>query len=887
MAVRVNENRMITRENATKAVFTALTAGVAGSCLLPPLSLAAEIEEIVVTARKKTETLQDIGVTVVTTSEEDLVNQRINSMSDYVLLSPSIALGGQGPGQGDLYIRGAATDKINIGVSESQGTAPNVALYLDEQPVTAGGRNLDVYMADMARIEVLPGPQGTLYGSSSQAGTVRMITNKPDITGIDAGFNGSSSRTSGGGPSSKLEAMINLPVSDSMAFRAVLFSDKQGGWIDNVTANWTPNPEINPALPSRDGIQFVPIGGSATAHQFADGSYAEPGKTYPVQYQTYNNEAFVKDDQNSAEYNGYRIGASWDVHEDWDLLLQHFQQTLSVEGTFRYDPEVGVQKAQKFFPTTLEDEFSQTSWTLEGRLAALDVIYTGAYLQRDVDHLYDYSEYVNIGGFIPGYVCEYNTPGYHGGGGVGYTFDPTLSGDPGVIECGIGTAYTSVLNKNERWTHEIRVNGEPTNFLSYTAGLYYQDREVGHIGDWGYPATSQWPALDPSGISRGRANSKAARAASVQFTNDIIRPETETALFGELTWRPTENLDFVLGLRQYQTEVGFEGFSAFRYGTRPVPHLAGQAGVNPAPTFFGGRDYATNLGELQPLKIKDLITKLGMSYIVNSDVMIYATISEGYRPPGFNRAAAAGVATPQGVPARANDGPGGFPDYFIPVIFESDNTKNYELGWKTVLMDRKVRFNGAVYFIDWEDIQISHFDSRNVSLFTIVDNAGNAEIRGFEGDIEFRPTYQLSLHAAFSFNDTELISVNPAFAFVVADPGSPLPITPKVQLSGKVRYEWDQWQNTAYWQLSTSYSSKSYNSLVDIPIQKPQQEQDPWWVLNATVGVLSNEGWNVEFFVDNLTNELAQLHVFRDDQRNRITTNRPRTMGVRLKYDLQ
>ena len=92
-------------------------------------------------------------------------------------------------------------------------------------------------------------------------------------------------------------------------------------------------------------------------------------------------------------------------------------------------------KVTRFSPDTLEDTFGQTSWTLEGRLERLDLLYTGAYLNRTVDHIYDYSEYINVGGYIPGYICEYNAPGYHGGGGVGYTYDPTLSGDPGVIEC--------------------------------------------------------------------------------------------------------------------------------------------------------------------------------------------------------------------------------------------------------------------------------------------------------------------------------------------------------------------------------------------------------------------------------------------------------------------
>ena len=264
--------------------------------------------------------------------------------------------------------------------------------------------------------------------------------------------------------------------------------------------------------------------------------------------------------------------------------------------------------------------------------------------------------------------------------------------------------------------------------------------------------------------------------------------------------------------------------------------------------------------------------------------MVYGTVSEGYRLPGFNRAAAAGLATAEGVAARANDGPGGFPDYFVPVIYRSDTTTNVEFGWKSVLLDRQVRFNGAIYRINWDDIQVSHFDSRNISIFTLVDNGGDAKINGLEANLEYLPSAQLSLYGALSYNNTELISVNPAFDFVVADAGSELPLTPEIQLSGRVRYEWDALGGTAYWQLAANYAGESFNSLVDVPISDPRQVQDPWLVINVTAGLMRSGGWSTDFFVDNLTDEMAQLHINRQDFKERITTNRPRTIGFRVSY---
>ncbi|MBT5463018.1 MAG: TonB-dependent receptor plug domain-containing protein, partial [Gammaproteobacteria bacterium] len=173
---------------------------------------SSEIEEIVVTATKRAVPLQDAPVAIQAIGSRELENQNIQEFSDYVKYLPNVNAGGRGPGQNEIYIRGAAVDAINITVAESQGSAPNVALYLDEQPVTAGGRNLDVYISDMERIEVLPGPQGTLYGASSMAGTVRLITNKPVIDEFDASFNGSWSSTAEGEDSNSAELMLNFPI---------------------------------------------------------------------------------------------------------------------------------------------------------------------------------------------------------------------------------------------------------------------------------------------------------------------------------------------------------------------------------------------------------------------------------------------------------------------------------------------------------------------------------------------------------------------------------------------------------------------------------------------------------------------------------------------------
>lgn len=866
-----------------KAIVAGLTASLIG---ISAELYAQEIEEVVVTARKKTETLQDSAITIQAITESNLDEQDIDVFTDYIQYLPNATAGGRGPGQNEVYIRGAAVDAINITVAEAQGSAPNVALYLDEQPVTAGGRNLDVYAADLARIEVLPGPQGTLYGSSSQAGTVRLITNKPAIDDLSFSMNASTSITSGGEPSNSVEGVFNLPVIENrLAVRGVMFTDNAGGYIDNVQDTFWPEPRLNPRLPPREGIMFVQPGGDPMSHEFADGTYAEPGKVYEVAWTPGHNQALAEDDFNNASYSGFRFGAKYLINEDWDLLIQHHQQQIETEGVFDYDETYGELKVARFTPDHLDDSFGQTSWTLEGRLDQLDLIYTGAYLSREVNHSIDYTEYTNVGGYIPGYICEYNTPGYHGGGGVGYTFDPTLSGESDVIECGIGTGNAIMDNENSRFTHEIRVNGSLSEQVNYTAGVFFQDRTVKHIGDFNYGADN-WPSLDPKRISRNTANSLDVKGPHTQFTNDITRPEREVAFFGELSFNPLENLELILGVRSYSIKIGFEGFSAFRYGSRPVPNLLdelGRDGVN--PIGIGGRDYIDNLGDFQPFTIDDTIGKLGVAWHINSDMMVYGTFAQGYRPPGFNRAAAAGQATAEGAPAAGNDGPGGFPDYFIPVFYLSDSLDSFEVGWKSNASNRRWRWNGALYHLQWDNIQVSHFDSQNISIFTIVDNGGDAEITGVESDIEYRANDNLSLFGGVSISKTELVSVNPTFSFVVADVGSELPLTPTLQATGRARYSWDSRLGQAYYQIAGTYAGSSWNSLVDIPATDPRREQNSYMLLDMSLGVENEDGWRVEAFVKNLTNKQAQLHINRLDFKERISTNRPRTTGIRVGFD--
>jgi iron complex outermembrane receptor protein len=217
------------RNRLSQAVASTIAASAASGGAVQ----AAEIEEIVVTATKRAESMEDIPVSVNALTGDSLEELGVDNFDEYAQFLTNVVSSGRGPGQRELYVRGAATEQSSITITSVQGSAPAVALYQDEQPVSFAGRNLDVYATDLERIEVLPGPQGTLFGASSQTGTVRLITNKPRIDGVEAGFNTKVSSTKGGEPSTAVTAFLNLPLTEQLAFRVTAFNDRAGGWIDN------------------------------------------------------------------------------------------------------------------------------------------------------------------------------------------------------------------------------------------------------------------------------------------------------------------------------------------------------------------------------------------------------------------------------------------------------------------------------------------------------------------------------------------------------------------------------------------------------------------------------------------------------------------------------
>jgi iron complex outermembrane receptor protein len=794
-----------------KVLANAVTTALATSAGLLSSSVMAEnvLEEVTVTATKRVENLQDVPFAVSALGQEKLDELNIANFDDYIRYLPGVNSAGRGPGQSSIFIRGMATDSSDQTSIEIGAPVPNVALYLDEQPVSSGGRNLDLYAADIARVEVLPGPQGTLFGASSMAGTIRLITNKPVYNEFHSGFKASVATTKSGDLSNSVEAYINWPlIDDKLAIRGVFYNAVEGGYIDNVYGE--------------------------NAYTADDVGFPEGAESTVV-----NNLQFVEENFNDAVYTGGRVSLSYAINDDWELLGQYMFQTLDVDGVFDHSPEsianipnvqsgsrvVGDLQVQRFFPDWLDDEFQQFSLTVNGRLGALDLVYAGSYLDREVNNNFDYSGYTQVGSYGYYYLCQ---PSY------------TLCGDP--------TQGTIAFIQNERTTHELRISSSEGERVNFVAGVFYDDIQT--IVDTNFYVAGSTGYFAPNRpIVGSTVNNPNFRPQGITFINDAIREEEQLAFFGEVTFDITDQWAVTGGARYYDIESSLRGSSSFaNVCDHDLPCDASQDVPD------NGRNYDEILAADLPLKESDTILKGTVTYRPFDDTMFFFTYSEGFRPGGFNRTAG------------------------VPTTYLADEATNYELGWKTTLFGGSLRFNASLYKIYWDGLQVGITDF-DISVITFTTNAADAEIQGFEGDLTWLATDGLTLAAAWSFNDTEMTRVPPNVSDI-AGVGSRLALAPDTQYHVSARYDWSANNFAPYAQLVYAYTGDQYSSIV-VDNRFLQQSYN---TVDASFG-LHMENWSLELFGENLTDERAQLFINSLDTDLRITTNRPRTFGLKVRYD--
>ena len=339
-------------------------------------------------------------------TEQTLQQLNISTLDDYIKFLPNVTTANNGPGQNEVFMRGLSAGSQASQGSASTGLWPNVAIYLDNQSGQLPNRNLDIYAADLNRIEVLEGPQGTLFGAGAEAGVIRYITNEPKLDVTEGNVKAGYGVTAHGDPNTDVTAVLNLPlIADTMAVRAVIYNDRRGGYIDNVPATFTrKNTDI--------GIHyanFPAVNGQCPDGQPNNGFCVPPGSP------SVNNNSVAGRAINPVTYQGIRVEALYKFNEDWNILLTQSYQDMNAQGVFYQQPNASDGAPLQPLEVTLfnpgydKDKFESTAWTVNGKFGDLKAVYTGGYLVRNVDQVGDYTNYAR-GVYADYYQC-YGPPG--------------------------------------------------------------------------------------------------------------------------------------------------------------------------------------------------------------------------------------------------------------------------------------------------------------------------------------------------------------------------------------------------------------------------------------------------------------------------------------------
>ncbi len=372
---------------------------------------APSLETITVTAQKRTENLQDVPISMNVISAQQLDELQVNDFEDYAKLLPSVSISPNGPGFGQVYMRGVASG----GDGNHSGPLPSVGIYLDEQPITTIQGALDLHVYDMERVEALAGPQGTLYGASSESGTLRLITRKPDTAGFAAGYGVEVNAVDGGGIGHVAEGFVNVPVSSNTAIRLVGWQKKDAGYIDNVFGQ----------------------------------------RTFPTSGITQNNANRVEDNYNDVDTTGARLALKIDLNDNWTISPTIMGQHQKVNGNFAYDTTVGQGRISHAYPESGEDRWAQAALTVQGKIGNFDLTYAFAHLKRDVDTDSDYSDY----GFWYDTLLGYGA----------YFYD-----DSGAL---VNPAqYIQAKDGYKKTSHELRIASAQDQRLRFVAGLFWMDQ---------------------------------------------------------------------------------------------------------------------------------------------------------------------------------------------------------------------------------------------------------------------------------------------------------------------------------------------------------------------------------------------------------------------------
>ncbi|WP_426662663.1 TonB-dependent receptor [Rhodanobacter aciditrophus] len=484
------------------------------------------LSAVTVTAQKRTENLQKVPISINVLENDQLDALHVQNFNDYVKYLPSVTFqqggGGiaTGPGFATIYMRGVASG----GNTNHSGSQPSVGVYLDDQPVTTIQGPLDIHMYDIARIEVLAGPQGSLYGASAEAGALRIITNKPDPGRFAASYQLGVDKVAHGGVGYTGDGMLNIPLSNSAAVRIVGWREHDAGYIDN-----------------KAGTRTFPVSGITISN--ADD--CTPGPMLEC-------HGHARNHYNDANTQGARAALKVDLDDNWSISPTIMgQQTIS-HGTFASDPAVGDLAVTHFYPERVDDRWWQGALTVQGKIGNFDLTYAYAHLKRDQEEATDYNDY-------------------------SFWYDTLLSYGAYITDnAGALINPSEFINDRDHYrndSHELRIVSPADDRLRLVAGVFWQKQKHDIMQD--YQIANLATSLSVSGWP------------NTLWLTRQMRYDYDKAVFGELSYDIIpDTLTATVGGRYFRSENRLYGFYGFSKGFSPNSSY-GEAGCISNQPFLG------------------------------------------------------------------------------------------------------------------------------------------------------------------------------------------------------------------------------------------------------------------------------------------------------------
>ncbi len=740
---------------------------------------AKTLDTITVTAQKRSENPQKVPISLDVIGDAKLQQLNVKSFDDYVKYLPSVSYQADGPGSAQIFMRGVADGSDG----NHSGPLPSVGVYLDEEPITTIDGPLDLHIYDIARVESLAGPQGTLYGASSQAGTLRIITNKPDPKHFSSSYSVELDSVSHGGIGNLEEGYVNIPFNDHTAIRIVAWDKHDAGYIDNVPGSRQFPRSPGDPLPGWGGV-VSNQNCASTAQLVCTGA--------------------AKNNYNTVDTGGARAALLINLDDNWTITPSVIAQRQKSHGEFSFDPAVGDLKIKHFYPEDATDNWTQAALTVQGKIGNFDVTYAFARLNRHDHSDSDYSDYSFwYDTLFPGSYNAYNKDGD--------LINPSQ--------------FIKSVDTFGKTSHELRIASPSDWRLSFVGGFYWQE---------------QTHQIQQDYIINGLAPSHSVDGwPNTIWLTEQLRTDRDEALFGEATFKFTENLRATAGIREFKVDNSLKGY----FGFKSAESLCFAGPFHGAP--------CTNLDKR--VKETNHVGKLNVTWQIDPDKMIYGTWSQGYRPGGINRK-------------------GDLPPYI------SDFLDNLEFGWKTTWMNNRLRWNGSVFDERWKNFQFAVLEPGDNGLTTI-KNANQAEIKGLETNLSWKATDDLDLSGGVAFYNAKLTANYCGKTDLLGNPitdcpvgsldfplgpqapkGTQLPVTPKVKANLIGRYNFNVGGMDAYFQTAIVHVGQRTADL-RIAERGLLGNLPAYTTVDFSAGIKKNS-WALDAFLENAFDERGQVARF-------------------------